>query len=93
VNNTTTKPLKNKNMPCKPLKPNTESIPIDVELSFQYDRLRLIFNNNEEHDFMKGFKYAMNIVIEKYYNETFKSETIVTEYRDGSIDVETYKSE
>ncbi len=79
-------------MPCKPLKPSTESIPIDVELSFQYDRLRLIFNNDEEADFMKGFKYAMDIVIEKYYNETF-GETIVTEYRDGSIDVETYKSE
>ena len=79
-------------MPCKPLKPSTESISIDVELSFQYDRLRLIFNNNEEHDFMKGFKYAMDIVIEKYYNETF-GETIVTEYRDGTIDVEHYKSE
>ena len=28
---------------------------------------------------------------EQYYNKTFKSETIVTEYRDGSIDVETFK--
>jgi arginine decarboxylase-like protein len=28
---------------------------------------------------------------DEYYNETF-DETIVTEYRDGSIDVETYKS-
>jgi hypothetical protein len=91
--NTTRKHLKNKNMPCKPLKPSTESISIDVELSFQYDRLKLIFNNNEEHDFMKGFKYAMDIVIEKYYKENLKSETIVTEYRDGSIDVETFKSE
>ena len=29
---------------------------------------------------------------DEYYNETF-GDTIVTEYRDGSIDVETYKSE
>ena len=29
---------------------------------------------------------------EQYYNETF-SETIVTEYRDGTIDVEHFKSE
>jgi hypothetical protein len=29
---------------------------------------------------------------EQYYNETF-GETIVTEYRDGTIDVETFKSE
>jgi hypothetical protein len=29
---------------------------------------------------------------DEYYNETF-DETIVTEYRDGSIDVEHYKSE
>jgi hypothetical protein len=29
---------------------------------------------------------------EEYYNETF-GKTIVTEYRDGSINVETYKSE
>jgi hypothetical protein len=29
---------------------------------------------------------------EQYYNETF-GKKIVTEYRDGSIDVETYKSE
>jgi hypothetical protein len=30
---------------------------------------------------------------EQYYNETFKTETIVTEYRDGYIKVETFKSE
>jgi len=30
---------------------------------------------------------------DEYYNETYKTETIVTEYRDGTIDVETYKSE
>jgi hypothetical protein len=30
---------------------------------------------------------------EQYYNETYKTKTIVTEYRDGSIKVETFKSE
>jgi gentisate 1,2-dioxygenase len=30
---------------------------------------------------------------EQYYNETFKTQTIVTEFRDGSIKVETFKSE
>ena len=30
---------------------------------------------------------------EDYYNETFKSETIVTEFKDGTIKVETFKSE
>ncbi len=29
----------------------------------------------------------------EYYNETFKSETIVTEFKDGTIKVETFKSE
>ncbi len=29
----------------------------------------------------------------QYYNETFKSETIVTEFKDGTIKVETFKSE
>jgi hypothetical protein len=51
--------------PCEPLKPITESITIDVELSFQYDRLRLIFNNDLDHEFVKGFKYCMDIVLEK----------------------------
>ena len=52
-------------MPCKPLEPITEPVDIEVELSFQYDRLRLIFNNDEEHPFLKGFKYAMDLIIEQ----------------------------
>jgi arginine decarboxylase-like protein len=28
---------------------------------------------------------------DEYYNETYKTETIVTEYRDGTIDVETFE--
>ncbi len=35
-------------MPCKPLETIKESVDIEVELAFQYDRLRLIFNNDEE---------------------------------------------
>ncbi len=30
---------------------------------------------------------------EKYYNETYKTKIIVTEFRDGSVKVETFKSE
>jgi len=51
--------------PCKPIEPITKPVDIEVELAFQYDRLRLIFNNDEEHDFVKGFKYCMDIVLEK----------------------------
>ena len=51
--------------PCKPLEPITEPISIEVELTFQYDRLRLIFNNDLDHEFIRGFKYCMDIVIEK----------------------------
>jgi hypothetical protein len=29
---------------------------------------------------------------EQYYNETYKTKTIVTEFRDGSVKVETFKS-
>jgi hypothetical protein len=37
--------------------------------------------DTEEHNF------------EQYYNETYKTKTIVTEFRDGSVKVETFKSE
>ena len=30
---------------------------------------------------------------EEYFNETYKTKTIVTEFRDGSVKVETFKSE
>ena len=30
---------------------------------------------------------------EQYYNEAYKTKTIVTEFRDGSVKVETFKSE
>ncbi len=44
-------------MSCKPIKKITKPISIEVELSFQYDRLRLLFDNNEKHEFVQGFKY------------------------------------
>lgn len=51
--------------PCEPLKEITEPVNIEVELIYQYDRLRLIFNNDEKHEFVKGFKYCMDIVLNK----------------------------
>lgn len=52
-------------MSCKPLKKITEPISLEVELIYQYDRLRLIFNNDEKHEFVKGFKYCMDIILYK----------------------------
>jgi hypothetical protein len=42
-------------------------------------------------DWDKDSTQENNQEFEQYYNETF-GKTIVTEYRDGSIDVETFKS-
>ena len=51
-------------MPCEPIKPiKKDDIDIEVELTYQYDRLRLIFNNDEKHPFVKGFKYCMEFII------------------------------
>ena len=50
-------------MGCEPIKPIEQSdVDINAELTFQYDRLRLIFNNDEEHPYMKGFKHCMDII-------------------------------
>lgn len=49
-------------MPCKPIEP-IEKVDIEIELTYQYDRLRLIFNNDETHPFIKGFKYCMEFII------------------------------
>jgi len=52
----------------------------------------------EKEQIMEAFKHGElpplfdNLSAEQYYKETF-GETIVTEYRDGSIDVETFKLE
>ena len=40
--------------------------PIDVELTFQYERLRMIFNDDQEHPYLRGFKQAMDTI--KQYN-------------------------
>jgi hypothetical protein len=37
--------------------------------------------------------YSPKTDSEQYYNETYKTKTIVTEFRDGSVKVETFKSE
>lgn len=49
-------------MSCELTNKITEPVSIEVELSFQYDRLLLIFDNDREHEFVKGFKYCMEIV-------------------------------
>jgi len=52
---------------------------------------------NDGYD--KGMRYRIEKIsnpvgnAEQYYNETYKTKTIVTEFRDGSIKVETFKSE
>jgi hypothetical protein len=43
----------------------------------------------EKQQIMDAYQFGDG---EQYYNETFKTETIVTEYRDGNIKVETFKS-
>ena len=71
--------------------------------------LEEMFNNSEIPNSSMLFKKAKemekeqmielwNIAVtcesfEQYYTETFKTETIVTEYKDGTIKVETFKSE
>jgi hypothetical protein len=53
-------------MPCEPLKKiKPEDISIKVELFYQYERLRLIFDNDEEHPYMKGFKHCMDILTKR----------------------------
>lgn len=51
-------------MPCKPIRKYITQVDIETELTFQYDRLKLLFNNDENHDFMKGYKHCMEIVYE-----------------------------
>jgi hypothetical protein len=51
-------------MPCKPIQKYITQVDIDTELTYQYDRLRMIFNNDEEHPYMKGFKQCMDTVRE-----------------------------
>lgn len=53
-------------MPCKLTKKiKPEDVSIKTELFYQYERLRLIFDNDEEHPYMKGFKQCMDIVTER----------------------------
>lgn len=54
-------------MGCELIKPidvdNVDrNVDIDAELTYQYDRLRLIFSNDEDHPYMKGFKHCMDII-------------------------------
>jgi hypothetical protein len=44
-------------------------------------------------DWNEDLKEENENEFKKYYNETYKTKTIVTEFRDGSVKVETFKSE
>jgi hypothetical protein len=46
----------------------------------------------EKDQIVKAYESLEHRHGENYYKETFKTETIVTEYRDGNIKVETFKS-
>lgn len=51
-------------MPCKPLeKIEKYEVPVNIELWYQYEKL-LLMNNGHEDDFIKGFKYCMEFIIE-----------------------------
>lgn len=51
-------------MPCKPLeKIEKYEVPLEMELWFQYEKL-LLMNNGQKNDFIKGFKYCMEFIIE-----------------------------
>jgi hypothetical protein len=48
----------------------------------------------EKEQITKAYNSAIPFKFgEQYYNETYKTKTIVTEFRDGSVKVETFKSE
>jgi len=50
-------------MGCELIKPIEHTdIDIDTELTYQYDRLRMIFNDDQEHPYLKGFKHCMDII-------------------------------
>jgi hypothetical protein len=50
------------------------------------------FLEMEKEQIVKAYESLEHRHGENYYKETFKTETIVTEYRDGNIKVETFKS-
>jgi hypothetical protein len=62
---------------------------IDAELlEMEKEQIRKSYCDGELHFASKQIRTS-----EQYYNETFKTQTIVTTYRDGTIEVETFKSE
>jgi len=61
-----------------------------------YDEQSWIFeqaNKMFEEQIMNAHYEGSENYRRQYYNETYKTKTIVTEFRDGSVKVETFKSE
>lgn len=56
-------------MPCKLIEKINQHSDIEAELSYQYDKLKLIMDNDEKHEFIKGFKYCMDIIQNKISSE------------------------
>ena len=52
-----------------------------------------ILNAHHDASMQHGFEYSADDLAQEYFNETYKTKTIVTEFRDGSVKVETFKSE
>lgn len=76
---------------------------IDLKLYNEFDKAKEMEKDNVCDAWDDGYDKGMRDRIEKisnpvgnaeqYYNETYKTKTIVTEFRDGSVKVETFKSE
>jgi hypothetical protein len=76
---------------------------IDLTLYSEFDQAKEMEKDNVCDAWDDGYDKGMRDRIEKisnpvgnavqYYNETYKTKTIVTEFRDGSVKVETFKSE
>jgi hypothetical protein len=55
-------------------------------------QIKHAYKHGQNNGYMYKDGNSKIIRAEQYYNETFKTETIVTEYKDGTIKVETFKS-
>jgi hypothetical protein len=63
---------------------------IDLTLYSEFDQAK----EREKEQMVELWNKAVTCEsFEQYYNETYKTKTIVTEFRDGSVKVETFKSE
>jgi hypothetical protein len=66
---------------------------IDLLATARKIEQQIIINAHYDAYMNLGFEHLAIDCSEKYFNETYKTKTIVTEFRDGSVKVETFKSE